>query len=161
MVWLLPLLLVALEPINEKVVAYARSQVGQKVGDGECTTLVREALRSAGAKSRSHGRSWGTELSTLKDVQPGDILQFEDAVFVQRRLLPSGDLVLSWAQYPHHSAIVSAVRRRGKGVVLTILHQNAGTVGGVEDEAKVVQSATIDLANLRRGRVRAYRPGAG
>jgi hypothetical protein len=160
MVVLLPLLVVALEPINEKVVAYARSQLGQKVGDGECTALVREALRSAGAKARGHGRSWGTELSSLKDVQPGDILQFEDAVFVQQRLLPSGDVSLSWARYPHHSAIVSAVRRRGKGVVLAILQQNAGTAGGDEAVAKVVRQATIDLDHLRRGRVRAYRPDA-
>jgi hypothetical protein len=162
MLMLTAMLAVALDPVNERVVAYARAQVGRKVGDGECSTLVREALRSAGAARRGRGRGWGTELASLKDVQPGDVLQFEGALFLRRRLEPDGGESLVWSNYAHHSAIVSAVRRRGKGkgVVLAILHQNVGAAGADEAEVKVVQQATIDPASLRRGRIRAFRPEA-
>src|SRR4051812_21297607 len=81
-------------PLNEKVVEFTRSKVGQKVGDGECTALALEALRHAGARLPGQGQeSWGEEVTSLNAVGPGDILQFEDAVFVGRRLRAGGALV--------------------------------------------------------------------
>jgi hypothetical protein len=148
-------------PLNEQVVAFARSQLGQRVGNGECTALVAAALRHAGARPRGRGQgAWGRELKSLGEAQPGDILQFEDAVFVRRRLREDGAVVTLTFRHPHHTAIVAAVRRRGPKPVLVILHQNAGVEGGDEGDRKVVQEWTIDLAERRGGTVKAYRPVA-
>jgi hypothetical protein len=147
-----------LDPLNEKVVEFARSRLGQRVGDGECSALATEALRYAGATPRGHGRRWGEELPSVREARPGDILQFEDAVFVRRRLRPDGALVTLEARYPRHTAIVSGVRGRGKGVIVTILHQNAGIAGGDDEDLKVVQRWTINLAEMKSGTLKAYRP---
>jgi hypothetical protein len=149
-----------LDPLNEKVVEFARSRSGQRVGDGECSALATEALKYADATPGRTGRRWGEELPSVKAAQPGDILQFEDAVFVRRRLRPDGALVTLESRYPHHTAIISGVRRRGRSVIFTILHQNAGIAGGDYEDLKVVQQWTIDLAEMKHGTLKAYRPVA-
>jgi hypothetical protein len=146
-------------PVNDLVVDFARSKLGQKVGSGECTALAREALRHAGAKPPGRGlASWGEEVDDLKDARPGDILQFENAVFVRRRLREDGARVTLTFNYPHHTAIVSSVKKRGPKPILVILHQNAGVAGGDEGETKVVQEWTVNMAEMKRGDVKAYRP---
>jgi hypothetical protein len=148
-------------PVNEQVVAFARSQLGQRVGNGECTALVARALRHAGARLHGRGQgAWGRELKSLGEARPGDILQFEDATFVRRRVREDGALVTLTFRHPHHTAIVAGVRKRGPRPVFVILHQNAGVEGGDEESRKVVQEWTIDLAEKRGGTVRAYRPVA-
>jgi hypothetical protein len=149
-----------LDPLNEKVVEFARSRLGQRVGVGECSALATEALRYAGAAPRGSGRRWGEELPSVREARPGDILQFEDAMFVRRRLRPDGALVTLESRYPRHTAIVSGVRGRGKGVIVTILHQNAGIAGGDDEDLKVVQRWTINLAEMKSGTLKAYRPVA-
>lgn len=144
--------------LNEKVVAFARSNLGKRVGDGECTALAVEALRHAGARRpRPRSGVWGDELEALVDARPGDILQFEDAVFVRSRTRPDGAVVTQTFSFPHHTAIVARVRRRGPRPVFVILHQNVGVEG---EEARAVQEWTIDLGEKRRGSVKAYRPVA-
>jgi hypothetical protein len=130
------------------------------VGDGQCSTLAVEALRSAGAKLPAERSGWGRELPSFRDSRPGDILEFENAVFVRRRLLPSGALATLSFTLPHHVAIVSGVKKRGKNVVLSILHQNVGWAGAGEEELKVVQQWTLDSTEMRGGTVKAYRPQA-
>jgi hypothetical protein len=130
------------------------------VGDGECSALAREALSYAGAASRGSGHRWGEELPSVREARPGDILQFENAVFVRRRQRPDGALVTLEFRYPHHTAIVSDVRRRGKTVIVTILHQNAGIAGGDDQDLKVVQQWTLNLAEMKGGTLTAYRPVA-
>ena len=76
---------------------------------------------------------------------------------VRRRLRDDGALVTERLAFPHHTAIVARVRKRGPKPVLVILHQNAGVEGG---DNKVVQEWTIDLAEKREGTVTAYRPVA-
>jgi hypothetical protein len=146
--------------LNDKIVEFARSKLGQRVGDGECTALALEALRYAGATPRGSGRRWGEELPSIRDARPGDILQFENAVFVRRRLRSDGALVTLEFTYPHHTAIVSGVRKRGKGVLLAILHQNAGVAGGDDEDLKVVQQWTINPTEMKSGTLKAYRPVA-
>jgi hypothetical protein len=146
-------------PVSEKVVAFARSNLGQRVGDGECTALAIEALRHSGARrSRSRPGVWGDELKSLRDAQPGDILQFEDAVFIRRRRRDDGAVITQNVSFPRHTAIVAGVRKRGPQPVLVILHQNAGVAG--DDQRRVVQEWTIDLAEKRGGIMKAYRPVA-
>jgi hypothetical protein len=145
-------------PVNEGVVEFARSKLGQRVGDGECTALAAEALRYAGAsRSRSKPGVWGDQLESLKGIQPGDILQFDDAVFVRRRTRKDGAIIKETLSFPHHTAVVARVRKRAEKPVLVILHQNAGVPGG---DNKVVSEWTIDLAEKRGGTVKAYRPVA-
>ncbi len=159
MIAMLVVLVLGSEPLGDKVVAFAQSQLGNRVGDGECSSLAREALREAGAKPPSGG-GWGELRASLQQVQPGDILQFEDTVFVRSQVRPDGALVTLQFKYPHHTAIVEKVRKRGRKPVLVILHQNAGVEGGRDEERKVVQEWVVNLAELRSGTVKAYRPSA-
>lgn len=157
MTLLLALLLCGVDaPVNEKVVEFARSKLGRRVGDGQCTALAVEALQHAGARRpRPQAGTWGDELKSLRDARPGDILQFEGAMFVRSRVRDDGALVTQTFSFPHHTAIVARVRKRGPKPVLVILHQNAGVEEG---EDRGVQEWTIDLAGKRRGTVKAYRP---
>jgi hypothetical protein len=159
MVLLVALLLcVADAPVNEKVLEFARSKLGERVGDGECTALAVEALRHAGAaRPRPRSGVWGDELGSLRDARPGDVLQFEGAVFVRTRIGEDGAVMTRTFSFPHHTAIVARVRKRGPRPVLVVLHQNARTGDG---DPRVVQELTIDLAEKRRGTIKAYRPVA-
>jgi hypothetical protein len=160
---LVTLMALALAPgppdVGEKVVAFARSKIGQSVGDGDCAALAAEALRHAGA--RRQGRAWGEEVPSLKDARPGDILQLENTVFVRTRARPGGAVETLTYTSARHVAIVSGVRRRGRRVVLAVLQQNVGFEGGPEADAKVVREGTIDTGELRRGTLKLFRPVAG
>jgi hypothetical protein len=146
-------------PLGNQVVEFARSKLGQKVGNGQCTVLAVYALRSCGARRPDPILGvWGDEVESLRDVQPGDILQFENAVFKNQRVLEDGAILTLTYNYPHHTAIVERVRKRGTKPVLVILHQNAGAQGDDDDEFKVVQEWTLDMAKKRSGTVKAYRP---
>ncbi|HWE40674.1 MAG TPA: hypothetical protein VG406_29280, partial [Isosphaeraceae bacterium] len=139
---------------------------GEKVGDGQCITLAIEALRAAGAHQPPiRGREdfvWGREVPKLADALPGDILQFRDAVFKGTEPLPGGGVLHTTSKYEHHTAVVAAVKKTRKGLVLTILHQNAGGSGATPAERQVVQEGTLRMADLRKGgTVRAFRPEAG
>jgi hypothetical protein len=160
-----PLLIVALwglgsdTTLGAEIVAYARSKMGQKVGNGECTSLAVEALRQCDARRPDPVQGiWGDEVRSLRDLQPGDILQFENAVFVKQHVREDGALLTYTSSYPHHTAIVARVRKRGPKPVLIILHQNAGPEGGDEKEFKVVHEWTLEMATQRGGTVKAYRP---
>jgi hypothetical protein len=164
---MVPMLFVALwglgldAPLGDEIVAYARSRLGQKVGNGECTSLAVAALRQCDARRPDPVLGiWGDEVKSLRDLQPGDVLQFEDAVFVKQRVRPDGAVLTLTYNYGHHTAIVARVRKRGPKPVLVILHQNAGVAGGEEDEHKVVCEWTLEMAAKRSGSVKAYRPAA-
>jgi hypothetical protein len=62
--------------------------------------------------------------------------------------------------FPHHTAVVARVRKRGPKPILDVLHQNARVDGGDESEGgrKVVRQWMINLAERTRGTVKAYRP---
>jgi hypothetical protein len=162
-----PMLLVALwglgpdTTLGDDVVAYACSKLGQKVGNGECTALAVEALRHCDARRPDPVQGiWGDEVKLLRDLQPGDILQFEDAIFVKQHVRGDGALLTLTSHYPHHTAIVARVRKRGPKPALVILHQNAGPAGGEDEEFKVVREWTLEMAAQRGGSVKAYRPVA-
>ena len=151
-----------LPPLNAKVEAFARSHLGKSVGDGICITLAVEALEAAGARRASFRDpngdfTWGDPVPDFKDVLPGDILQFRDAVFRGKRSLGRGAW-RSWHQtYPHHTAIVSKVEPGGK--VLTILHQNIAVEGQPESSRALVSEAELRMDSLQKGGwVKAYRP---
>lgn len=133
--------------LNTKVLQYAQSKMGQKVGRGECWDLANEALGAAGAKQP--GRNgyatyvFGSQVA-LTSVKPGDILQFENVNFKHT------DKNGSWStnSFPHHTAVVRSV----SGGTISILHQN---VGG----DRRVQAGTLVLSDRQPGgSLLAFRP---
>ncbi len=151
-----------LPPLNASVLEYARDHLGEKVTNGQCTSLAVEALRVAGAKRFPMGGTegdfvWGRPVESFKDALPGDVLQFRDAVFKGKRAL-SNNRTLTWREdYPHHTAIVADVKERGK--VVKILHQNTGPDEKSDAEKMIVQEGTLRLDALKPGgKIWIYRP---
>jgi hypothetical protein len=115
----------------DQIVSYARQRLGDRVGDGECFTLVDRALRNAGARSAAdYGEVtpdadyvWGTAVN-LSDLRPGDVIQFRDYQF-ERTVVTSNDegetTETETQERPHHTAIVESV----DGSTVTVLEQNA------------------------------------
>ncbi len=75
--------------LNAQVKANAADLVGKPVvGKGECYDFADKVLRKASAKSapdfgkvtmsRKDDYKWGAPIADLKDVKPGDVLQFRD-----------------------------------------------------------------------------------
>jgi hypothetical protein len=145
--WLLVDDLRAAEPrLNARVLAFAKSKMDQKVGNGQCWTLAYAALKSAGARLPGVD-GYGTYVFgrglPLDRIAPGDVVQFEKVRFKETR--PDG----SWLSFtfPHHTAIVYAV----KGRTVTFIHQNVNDV-------KRVRLNTFNLDALKGGSLKVYRP---
>ena len=153
---------VSIPPLNAEVAEFARSHLGQPVGNGICTTLAIEALRASGARrfpmnDPAGEYVWGEPVPNVRDVLPGDILQFRDAEFRGSRYIGNNRRETWRETYPHHTAIV--VRTEDKGRIITICHQNVTLQG--EDPAKVgqVREAILRMNTLQKGgQIRAYRP---
>lgn len=64
-----------------KIVSFAKSQKGKKVGDGECYAMVDVAYRSLGL-TRPAPRKWGRVVDwKTEGLNPGDIIEFKSAVY--------------------------------------------------------------------------------
>ena len=123
--------------LGTKIVQYAQSQLGQTVGDGSSKALADAALSAAGAKPATQN-VFG-DVVALSSVQPGDILEFQNAIFVGMNYW----LILGT---PDHTAIVFMIQ----GGDVTLLHQD---VNGI----RLVQYTTINLNDLHSGTITAYR----
>ena len=129
---------------NLKGLQWATSMMGQRIGAGECTDLVKMHLVQSGARAgdfRAHRNyKWGAIVTG--PTKPGDVIQFEFCKFKWT----SGN---SWGEInmDHHTAIISS----RSGSVLQLIHQNAPTGGPV-----TVQ--TLDLAWKVGGRFTIWRP---
>lgn len=150
----------ALPELNRKVLEFSRSQVGKKVGDGECSTLAYGALGSAGARrfrwERSGDFIWGRSVASFRDALPGDIVQFRDIVFDGTRWVTPERWVSWHNEYPHHTAVIAKVRNAGREVV--VLQQNVHS-GADPTPIKLVQEGTILLTSLQPGgRLWIFRP---
>ena len=153
-----------LPPLNAGVINFARAHLGEPVGDGDCTTLVIAALKAAGVQRRfpihdpENGYVWGDPVPDLKDVLPGDILQFRDAIFRGTRTV--GNTRMNYRDaYPHHTAIV--LESAEKGRTITICHQNVIAAGEDPDQRGAVRTAVLRMKSLQKGgAIRAYRPTA-
>lgn len=168
--------------LGARIVAFARDHEGQSVSTGECAALADAALQNAGAHDASFYGDitddadyvWGRNIA-LKDVRPGDILQFRNysiTTTVQTTWqFPDGhtETSASWLinQRPHHTAIVA----RNLGATLAILEQNAPPAGRAVQEITlpVTSAAYVNATNdgvpatVRttvqvNGEIRAYRP---
>ena len=112
--------------INQDVLAFASTKLGQTVGGGECYDLANRALQAANARTASdYGEitpdadyEWGHGVM-LSSVQPGDIIQFRD--YHYRIEYDDG-----WEEEtrPHHTAIVASVGTNG---AIMVYEQNVGS----------------------------------
>jgi hypothetical protein len=125
--------------INQGVLAYARSNRGKLVGRSECWDLPERALASTKKAQTSTDIMgdinldddkvdyvWG-DLIQVKDIVPGDIIQFRDYVILiktETKYLRS-DVQPYWfgrpLRRPHHSAI--ALTKLDKDGVVSVLEQ--------------------------------------
>ena len=101
---------------------------GSRVGDGECFTLVDQALRAAGTRSAARcgpitpnaNYIWGRAI-TVGQAQAADVIQFSNYRYVRRVttkiVRADGSEDESFAEEeqsrPHHTAIVASRRQPG------------------------------------------------
>lgn len=140
---------------------YLQGKIGVRIGGGDATDMVIEALRIAGGEFVAEDlgadtpdagdRVWGTLISVISTpgdlwtdsnptnaCLPGDVLQFGGAEW-GLSALPS-----------KHSAVVATVDP-ANGRPASILHQNF-------NGERIVQSLNIDVTKLTDGWIRIYRP---
>ncbi len=155
-------------PLNAKVLDFAKKKLGEQVGDGECSTLANDAVRSAGGKDNTSytdspapgdyvwgelvygvsargGKLTADPAATKKAVAPGDVVQFRDAKFSGPS--PGGGTYTLSAE--HHTAVVAAVTADGK--TFQVLHQNW-------NGNKTVAEAVLATRDLKKGWIKVYRP---
>jgi hypothetical protein len=136
---------------NQKVVVWTRGKLGRKVGRGECWDLAEEALKQANAHSSNDLGSvdehsdyvWGDPIEQLKDIEPGDVLQFRDheVTTLTKTEISFADGSGSeqtkeeTAERRHHTAIVNG-KPDSKGAVATLEQR-------VKPKGKVVQEKLL------------------
>ena len=125
-------------PVAGKILEFCKSNMGKKVDRGECWDLAYAALNSAGA-DWSTPFNFGYKIDYKKEaLKPADILQFTNVKFV----FPNRSM-----SFPKHTAIVS----KAEGGKILVYHQNF-------NNKRFVDTLTIDLANIKNGKIDAYRP---
>jgi hypothetical protein len=128
----------AQQPVAGKILTFSMSKMGTKVDRGECWDLASAALNHVNA-DWSPSFNFGDKV-TKKDMKPGDIIQFTDISMK----FPNGT-----ASFPKHTAIVY----KAKGEKVTLIHQNF-------NNKRYVDTMTIDLNYIQKGKVDVYRPKA-
>jgi len=142
------------KPVGETIVAFAKANLGKKVGDGMCSSLAREALRQAGVAARG----WGEPVGSHKEAKPGDILVFHDAEFGGREV--HGRTITRWSMsFPNHVAIVSKVTTRAGKTRISLFHQNVGKQRSGVETRQVVKAWSFFLDDLQSGTIEVFRPG--
>lgn len=149
--------------IGQQVYAFAVARLGQQVRDGECASLVFDALYAANAKnfgalSLDQDYVWGQLIATLTPsqrdisrIQVGDIIQFRDVSTYRRITRPDGSWKATRSHYGHHTSIVAGV----SGTEILLIHQN---VGNDPVAKKKVQRGSIDMNDVQSGIMWVYRP---
>lgn len=145
---------------NQKVVIWTQGQLGKKIGKGECWDLAEQALKQAGARTSNDlgpvdedsDYIWGDAIA-VKDVIPGDILQFRDhkveTTTETEYMFPDGSsetlTETTTAERPHHTAIVNG-KLDADGAVQT-LDQHVKPLGKVVQKKKLY---TRDVAPVEQ-----------
>src|SRR5262249_33950030 len=150
-----------------------KARIGQRIGDGQCSSLAYAALITAGGQFRfreypaSGDFVWGAYVCKIEpgnghaeievgeagkkpnggkgaDIKPGDIIECRDVVFRGR----IGRYVYDKTR-PHHTAIIETVTEEPS--TITVLEQN------VEGKDGIVRTV-LRLSDLTQGWMRVYRP---
>lgn len=151
-------------PLADRIVSFAESKLGEKVGDGQCSGLLREAFQATGAKRPDRGPGgespWGTPVASASEARPGDILEFKNAVVVERKVSRGRVVGIKTLRMEHHVGIISQVERRGNAVRFVVLHQNAGSSRALDSRRQVVQRWLFQPDDLLTGSMTIFRPVA-
>jgi hypothetical protein len=148
--------------MGDKVVKFCKDKLGEKVGDGECSSLAAAGVAQSGGRiwtafkdsPKQGDYVWGSLVYVVEmkgdspvetkdpkmSVKPGDIIQLRDVKFQGKNYFMT---------YAHHTSVVLDVNEEAK--VLTVLEQN---VNG----KKIVMESKYHLNDLKTGWVRIYRP---
>ena len=125
-------------PVAGKIMEYCKSNMGKTIDRGECWDLAYGALNSAGAVW-STPFNFGDKIDYKKEkLKPADILQFTNVKFI----FPNRSM-----SFPKHTAIVS----KANGSKIILYNQNM-------NNKRFVDTLTIDLENIKGGKIDAYRP---
>ncbi len=93
------------QTVNEKVIAFVNTNMGKKVGTGQCWDLASAALNYAGAKWTSPWE-FGTKVNyASQTVTPGDIIHFKKVKYKHGNFI---------GEYPEHTAIIYKVLKKGE-----------------------------------------------
>lgn len=150
-----------LPELNRQILQFGTDNLGKKVGDGECASLVFAAFDKVGAKPPADLPApkppmmkddfvWGRLLEPKEEILPGDIIQFRD---VEIKIV--GRNFMYNYSYPHHTAIVAEVKGKQKFIVF---QQNVGSPDKTDEQRRIVQKDSLDLSAKVKGTVWFYRP---
>lgn len=135
-----------LPEMNQKILDYAESKMGNKVGDGVCGTFVASALKAVDKKWQKKVESgalpgwsmYGMEVDSLS-VLPGDIVRLKGCLFSDGSKASS------------HAGIVSSINKDG---TIDVLDQNNGDRRGANNSVDIWR---MDPKKIVKGRVFFYR----
>jgi hypothetical protein len=166
--------------INDKVVKYMAANSGNRVGGGESTHAVTEALRSAGAAfteidlgsdyPEQGDRMWGTPVKVvsvnngkLVDSNPtsqvlaGDVIQYKDSTFVY--VTNNGrKQTTTTVTLDQHTAVVATVN--AKSLFPTKVYQQNAPAIAANIETRKLTLDSVGFESLKSGSVIIYRPRA-
>jgi hypothetical protein len=162
--------------INQKVITFVQSKMGQKVGAGECWDLGEAALKQAGAQTSTDLSSsgsvgpdddytWGDPID-IKDVQAGDIIQFRDYNVTTQTdtdvVFPDGsnqtNTQTTTAKRGHHTAIANGKIEADGNLKTYEQHvQPAGEV--VQNKKLATRGVDPKVTTTTERRTNAYREG--
>jgi len=124
--------------MNTAVIQFARRQMGGKIGTGESSELLDEALKQIESTRRGFYR-WGRELGPREPWLPGDILQMEKVEYKQGKVT---------RQLKRQTLVIDEVTAND----VTVLHQNTFPKG------RIVQTDTFLMKGFVDGEIVAFRP---
>lgn len=130
--------------LNKKIIAFIKTKIKKKVGNGQCWTLAQQALNSVDAKWDGL-YVYGNLLNPKTDcIYPGDIIQFEKIKIEYT----NGN---GWYQEEmgHHTAIIYKVNAKGN---YDLADQNFGK------GRKRVGITNHEIKNITQGEFFIYRP---
>lgn len=130
--------------LNQKMLAFVKSNLKKKVGKGECWDLAAQGLNTIGANwDKNYG--FGKEIDIKKDcVYSGDIIQFENVKIEYHK-----NNTTYWEEMDHHTAVIFKVNDKES---FTIAEQNTSDLG------KKVGLSSLELKYILKGTYTVYRP---
>ncbi len=124
--------------VGDRIIEFSMKNLKKKIDKGECWDLANAALNEADA-DWSAPFNFGAKVE-LADAKRADILQFTNI----KMKFPNGSM-----NFPQHTAII--LKKNGKQI--TLIHQNF-------NGKRYVDTLTINLDYIKKGKVEAYRPKA-
>ena len=130
--------------MNKQIIDFVKTNLGKKVGNGECWDLAADALNKINAKWDGK-QNFGKEINYLKNcVYPGDIVQFEGV-----KLNYEIDKKIYVESLLHHTAIIYEVKEKGNFI---IADQNT------RESGKTVGTHAFEVKSITKGTFKIYRP---